>query len=120
MKKIITLIIGFIMLFSLSACEFYSNTTTVPNDTPSTTIPSEDPTTHDNPKEDDNMSKTLELKINETIVTVTWEDNPSVTALKELAKDGLTINMHEYGGFEQTGLIGKTITSNDFISFTCC
>ncbi|MBP3712995.1 MAG: hypothetical protein J6I69_00265 [Bacilli bacterium] len=25
----------------------------------------------------------------------------------------LTINMHEYGGFEQTGMIGSTITSND-------
>ena len=33
--------------------------------------------------------------------------------MKELAKDGLTINIHEYSEFEQTGLIGKTITSND-------
>jgi len=55
----------------------------------------------------------LELKIDETIVDVTWLDNSTVTALKEISKDGLTINMHEYGGFEQTGLIGKTIISND-------
>ena len=57
--------------------------------------------------------KSLELKIDDIIVTVTWEDNASVNALKELAKDGLTISMHEYGGFEQTGMLGSTITAND-------
>ena len=46
----------------------------------------------------------LELKIDNTIVAVTWLDNSSVDALKELAKDGLTINMHKYGSFEQTGI----------------
>lgn len=112
MKKHTTLIIGFILLFSLSACSSKISST-APNDSiPSVTIPSEDITTLDNSKEDEEM-QTLELKIDETIVDVTWLDNSSVTALKELAKDELTINMHEYGGFEQTGLIGKTITSND-------
>ena len=57
--------------------------------------------------------KTLELKIGEINVDVSWVDNSSVTALKEIAKDGLTIDMHEYGGFEQAGMIGSIITSND-------
>ena len=98
------------MQFSLSACGSNSNNTTTP-DAPST-VPSEntDPTT--DTKEKDNM-KILELKIGDTIVAVTWEDNASVNVLKELAKDGLTISMHEYGGFEQTGMLGSTITSND-------
>ena len=110
MKRIITLIIGFAILFSLVACNTNTNNTTTP-DAPST-VSSEntDPTT--DTKEKDNM-KLLELKIGDTIVTVTWEDNASVNALKELAKDGLTISMHEYGGFEQTGMLGSTITSND-------
>ena len=110
MKRIITLIIGFAILFSLVACNTNTNNTTTP-DAPST-VPSEntDPTT--DTKEKDNM-KILELKIGDTIVAVTWEDNASVNALKELAKDGLTISMHEYGGFEQTGMLGSTITSND-------
>ena len=100
--------ISLIMLYSLSACAsktFYTTDT-------SSTFPSEDttPTTDSIGKE--NM-KSLELKIDNTIVTVTWEDNAPVNALKELAKDGLTINMHEYGGFEQTGMLGSTITSND-------
>lgn len=59
------------------------------------------------------MNKTIELKIDNQVIDVLWSDNSSVDALKELAKDRLTINMSEYGGFEQTGLIGKTITSND-------
>lgn len=59
------------------------------------------------------MSKILELKIDNQIINVVWLGNVSVTALKELDNDGLTINMHEYGGFEQTGLIGSTLPSAD-------
>lgn len=107
MKKKILLIIGFAFMLSLSACISNSNSTTS-----SITIPSDDnPTTFTG--DDDIMNKMLILKIDNEEIDVTWLDNNSVKALKELAKDGLTINMHEYGGFEQTGLIGKTITSND-------
>lgn len=116
MKKIITIIIGFVMIFSLVSCG--SNKTTQPSNSttdPSTTIPSTnpDPTTTE-PKEDDPyMNKTIELKIGNTIVDVNWLDNDSVKALKELVKDGLTINMSMYGGFEQVGSLGKSITSSD-------
>ena len=55
----------------------------------------------------------LILKINDIEVDVYWAKNDSIKALKELAKDGSTINMSEYGGFEQTGLIGKTLPSDD-------
>ena len=51
------------------------------------------------------------LKIGETEVPVTWEDNPSVDALKELLP--LTVQMSMYGGFEQVGPIGQEIVSND-------
>ena len=51
------------------------------------------------------------LKIGETEVPVTWEDNPSVDALKGLLP--LTIEMSMYGGFEQVGPIGQEIVSND-------
>ena len=102
------------MLFSLSACGSNSNSRTTSDDsTPSITISSEDTTSTIDSKEDEYMNKTIELKIDSQIVDVYWTDNYSVKALKELAKDGLTINMSEYGGFEQTGLIGKTIPSND-------
>ena len=46
-------------------------------------------------------------------VDVTWEDNASVEELKKLAASGLTIKMSKYGGFEQVGSIGHSITSAD-------
>lgn len=116
MKRVYVFIMGLLLISSLVACS--SNKTTQPfNSTtePSITTPSTDanPTTTE-PKEDDPyMNKTIELKIGNTIVDVNWLDNDSVKALKELAKDGLTINMSMYGGFEQVGALGKTITSSD-------
>ena len=53
----------------------------------------------------------ITLKIGETDVPVTWEDNPSVEALKELLP--LTVQMSMYGGFEQVGPIGQEIVRDD-------
>ena len=53
------------------------------------------------------------LKINGTEVPVIWEDNDSVKELAGIAEGGLTIEMSMYGGFEQVGPIGQSITSND-------
>ena len=53
----------------------------------------------------------MKLFINNNEVEVSWLNNKSVKELSNLCP--LTINMHEYGGFEQTGLIGKTISSSD-------
>ena len=55
----------------------------------------------------------MQMKINDTPVTVAWENNESVSALKELAMDGLTIQMSMYGGFEQVGPIGQRLPSSD-------
>jgi hypothetical protein len=61
--------------------------------------------------EEENM---LQLKIGDTLVPVTWEDNESVRALRALAEDeGLTISMSMYGGFEQVGAIGQSIVRDD-------
>ena len=58
--------------------------------------------------------KELVLRIGDTKVDVTWEDNESVTALKEKAAEGpLTVKMTLYGGFEQVGALGFTLPSND-------
>lgn len=53
------------------------------------------------------------LQIDGKEIPVTWEDNVSVDALSELAKDGLEIQMSMYGGFEQVGSIGQSITRDD-------
>ncbi len=60
----------------------------------------------------------MKLKIGETEVPVTWEDNPSAAALGKLLP--LTIPMSMYGGFEQVGPIGQSIESSDTRITTGC
>lgn len=55
----------------------------------------------------------MQMKINDTPVTVAWENNESVSTLKDLAMSGLTIQMSMYGGFEQVGSIGQRLPSHD-------
>ena len=55
----------------------------------------------------------MQMMIGETPVTVAWEDNASVEALKALAAQGLTIEMSMYGGFEQVGSIGQSLPRDD-------
>ena len=55
----------------------------------------------------------MQMKINDTPVTVAWEDNESVRALMALAANGLTIQMSMFGGFEQVGPIGQSLPSAD-------
>ena len=112
MKKFLTIVLA-IMLIALTSCGKTSSKTTQPTtDEPSTTIttPSDDNSTT---KEDETANMKLSLKIDDMEVDVIWSDNDSVKALKNLAKDGLTINMSKYGGFEQVGSIGSTLPSAD-------
>ena len=55
--------------------------------------------------------KTMKLLIGDTAVPVTWEDNASVEALRQLLP--LTISMSMYGGFEQVGPIGASLPRQD-------
>ena len=64
-------------------------------------------------KAESEETETMRMKIGETDVEVMWEDNESVAALKELAQDGLHIQMSMYGGFEQVGPIGKSLPRED-------
>lgn len=55
----------------------------------------------------------MKMVINDTPVTVEWEDNESAAALKEAVKnDPLTIQMSMYGGFEQVGSLGMPLPRN--------
>ena len=51
------------------------------------------------------------LSIGATEVPVTWEDNPSVADLRTHLP--LTIQMSQYGDFEQVGSIGRSIVRDD-------
>ena len=56
----------------------------------------------------------MKMTINHTPVTVEWEENEAVDALREAVKDNpLTINMSMYGGFEQVGSLGMSLPKSD-------
>lgn len=60
------------------------------------------------------MDGTLKMKIADMDVSVEWEDNESVAALRKLAQDEpLTVQMSMYGGFEQVGYLGADLPRND-------
>ena len=64
--------------------------------------------------ESEEAEKMLQMKIGDTAVAVSWEENGSVEALKKLCENGpLTIQMSMYGGFEQVGRIGQSLPRND-------
>ena len=53
----------------------------------------------------------MTLSIDGKEMPVTWEDNASVNELKEICP--LKVNMSMYGGFEQVGSIGQSISRDD-------
>lgn len=55
----------------------------------------------------------LVLSVGDKNLSVEWEDNESVDALKDLAGSEMKINMAMYGGFEQVGSIGTSLPRND-------
>lgn len=64
-------------------------------------------------KEDEKVD-TIRLFVEETELTVKWEENESVDALKELVKkQPIKIQMSMYGGFEQVGDLGARLPQND-------
>ena len=65
-------------------------------------------------KEPEQEADTMVLAINGEIVSVEWEDNESVEALRNLVMaEPLPIQMSMYGGFEQVGSIGTSLPRND-------
>lgn len=62
-------------------------------------------------KLEQNKEMTMKLMIDNTVVPVSWEQNASAEELKKMLP--LTINMSMYGGFEQVGSIGHSLTRND-------
>ena len=92
-KKVIGIITMSLLVFVLAACNSSSQDVNDSNDF----------------EKDANMIMT----IGDTKVDVSWDDNDSVRELRELAEKNLLIQMSMYGGFEQVGSIGQSVTRND-------
>ncbi len=86
---------------------------------PQEEAPAARPTESEQPRAEQTEEANLKLTINGIEIDVLWEDNESVAALRELAKQApLTIQMSPYGGFEQVGPIGQSIPRNDLQTVT--
>ena len=60
------------------------------------------------------MDKQLTLAINGEELSVTWENNASVEALREaVSSESITVQMSKYGGFEQVGALGTSLPRDD-------
>ena len=129
---ILTLVV-MVLICVLCACDIVGSKdsgTTLRESTASTESvkPAEEPTeesipseislgtesSHSTTSEESVVEKKLSLTINGQNVSVQWEDNESVEALKDLVKNNpLRIQMSMYGGFEQVGSLGTSLPRND-------
>ncbi len=100
-----------VMLFAFKDKQS-DNSTSWQNTTPKATTQATDSSS-------EQKQTALTMRIGETKVDVQWEDNESVSALRELAKDKpLTVQMSKYGGFEQVGSLGRQLPSDDVQTHT--
>lgn len=114
MKRLFTIAVALLISFGLTAC---GTNETAPDDragephTPASIGENTTPTASPEPvKEGSDMT----LLIGGTPVSVIWEDNRTVEALRAMvASAPLTISMSMYGGFEQVGPIGQSLPKDD-------
>lgn len=134
-RKIGVILVAFVMLMSVTSCgqtETAKESTTESQETEPVAITasenaeavdkgSVEPTENENDEmesvqdtQSNQEAETMVLTINGEQVSVEWEDNESVEALKNLVMtEPLSIRMSMYGGFEQVGSIGTSLPRND-------
>lgn len=103
MKRDSLILMSFLLILSLVSC---NRNNMKSNDSLSTSsINSSDKNDEENMK--------INLSVNDYNLEATLLDNASAKAFYDLVKEGLTLQLSEYGGFEKVGPIGKTLPSND-------
>lgn len=120
MKRYLPLFVLLLLLCSwvLSSCGTRDNATagdstaeTVPSDSETDGITSEEP--NDSEKKEEHIG-VLTLQIDGRIIPVTWEENESTAELRrQAAKGNITIPLSPYGGFEQVGSLGRAYPASD-------
>ena len=113
-KSITLIFICLFALLALSACGSETPTGNEMNSDVQENVSSESADPVQSSADENKMKPELTMKINGKTVTAEWEDNESVSALKELASESpITIQTSLYGGFEQVGSIGHSLPRND-------
>lgn len=128
-KKRIVLFAGTALIFGLAACgavqqaephaaagpEAAQESSTEPGTADQFTDPTTEPEEREVSNETQNdVEESMRFFIDNTEVSVAWEDNGAVDALIDLAKaEPLTVHLSMYGGFEQVGSLGTSLPRND-------
>lgn len=113
MKRILHGMVAATLLFAISGCAGGTNKTPAPQPAPRQDAVSEQEQTNDKVA-DEGETNAMKMSIDGTDVTVEWEHNQAVADLRALvAAAPLTVNLSMYGGFEQVGPLGTTLTAND-------
>ena len=105
MKRAKSAICVIMMMFVISACAGRTSNDSAVSMREQEEIPGE--------AEEVIVMDELLLSVGDKNLSVEWEDNESVDALKDLAGSEMKINMAMYGGFEQVGSIGTSLPRND-------
>ena len=127
MKRAKSAICAIMMMFVISACAGRTSNDSaasmreqeeIPGEAEKTTLTASpengsDEMPEQEEKEEEVVMDELILSIGDKKITVEWENNESVDALKDLAGSGMQINMSMYGGFEQVGSLGTSLPRND-------
>ncbi len=101
MKRMILILVCLLIVIGMTGCGSHEEEPAVPEP-------------ESESQEAIEVEKDLCLYINDRKLPVTWEDNPSVSELKNIVSDEkLTVEMSMYGGFEQVGDLGSSIIRND-------
>jgi len=109
MKRAKSAICVIMMMFVISACAGRTSNDSAVSMREQEEIPGEAEET----REEVIVMDELLLSVGDKNLSVEWEDNESVDALKALAGSEMKINMAMYGGFEQVGSIGTSLPRND-------
>ncbi len=100
-RKYFILVFTLILMLTLSSC----------GPTPPEEESSRDPAPS---QTEEAVTMDLTMTIDGTEVSVKWENNEAVNALRDLVSEGpLTVQMSMYGGFEQVGSLGAGLPRND-------
>ena len=116
-RRILSALAGVCLALLLCACGAVpaqeSEATHTPTAVAEEPKEAEEPTATEDTTEE-KETQMLQMRIGETTVSVDWEENESVEALKALCREEpLTISLSMYGGFEQVGPLGQSLPRND-------
>lgn len=106
MKQLAFLLLSVLMLLAVTACWKKTVPKTQPLENTQNSLTEE--------TSDERTDTGMKMYINDKEIPVTWEDNPSVNALKsDLQAGDIVVSMSMYSNNEQVGPLDKSYPSND-------